>query len=195
MTNGIMKGMIMSAFSQQSARLKRPVLLAAALACLLPLSAPPPTRADAPKSSVAALKNSIVAIRSVVDGRRPTTYTITLTSTAEFPMTNSVVTLNIGGQEFINSSYAPGGSLNTLVFSLTRSQFSSLKSGAPVVVYYGADNAALPAAQWSFGALDLSLLRRVTPISPGPVKVTANKALSANKPVTAPAPLQQKGKK
>ena len=189
----------MSALFQQSARPKRPAptacrrpffpsrtfpaLLAAAFACLLPLSAALPARADAPK-------NSIVAIRSVVDGRRPATYNITVTSTAEFPMNNSVVTLSIGGQEFINSSYAPGGTLNTLVFSLTRSQFLSLKSGASVVVYYGADNAALPAAQWSFGPLDLSMLDRVTPVLPvstAPMKVLAAHSVKASQTAATPS--------
>ena len=59
------------------------------------------------------------------------------------------MTLSIGGKEFINSSYGTGGTLNTLVLSLTRSQFLSLKNGAPVVVYYVEDNAAMPAAQWT----------------------------------------------
>ncbi len=149
-----------------------PLLFPALLCCLLPLGSVPAS-ADAPQ-------NSIRSIRSVVTGGRLTTYDITVTSTAEFPMGDAVVTLSIGGKEFINSSYAPGGTLNSLVFSLTRSQFLSLKNGAPVAVYYGADNAALPAAQWNFGTLDLRLLNRGV----------------ISRPISSlPAASQQKGKK
>lgn len=129
----------------------RRVLPPALLLCLLPLGTLRPAGADAPR-------NSVRSIRTVLTDGRLTTYDITLTSSAEFPMTDSVVTLSIGGKEFINSSYVPGGTLNTLVFSLTRSQFQGLKNGAPLAVYYGQDNSALPAAQWNFGTLDLSLL-------------------------------------
>ncbi len=89
-----------------------------------------------------------------------TTYSITLTSTDDFPMTDSIVTLNIGGKEFTSSTYGPGGAMNTLVFSLTRDQFLSLKTGDKMAVYYGQDNAAIPAAQWNFGTLNLSLLNK-----------------------------------
>ena len=129
-------------------------LLPALIVCLLPLNA-------AFSAGAAIPKNSIRSIRTVHTGRI-TTYDITLTSASEFPMNDSVVTLSIGGKEFINSSYAPGGTLNTLVFSLTRSQFQSLKSGAAVVVYYGGDNAAIPAAQWNFGTLNLKMLDKGT---------------------------------
>lgn len=130
--------------------LPRRMLLPALLLCLLPCGAF--------AAGTTAPQNAIRAIQTVHTGRSVITYSITLTSTAEFPMNDSVVTLSIGGKEFINSTYAPGGTLNTLVFSLTRAQFLSLKSGAPVAVYYGQDNAALPDAQWNFGKLDLSLL-------------------------------------
>lgn len=127
--------------------IQRPALLAALALCLLPLG-----------SVSAAPTNTVNAIQTVYTSPSVTTYNITVTSTDDFPMNDSVVTLSIGGKEFINSSYGPGGTLHTLVFSLTRPQFLSLKNGDSVLVYYGADNAAISAAQWNFGTLDLSLL-------------------------------------
>lgn len=141
-------------------------LLPALLFCLLPLGGTP-AGADAPQ-------NSIVSMQTVRTGPL-TSYDIAVTSTAEFPMGNAIVTLNIGGTEFTNSHYAPGGTLNTLVFSLTHAQFLSLKNGMPVSVYYGADNAAIPAAQWQFGALNTAMLDRgvaPSPVLPSPIKVT-----------------------
>ncbi|MGI4789036.1 MAG: hypothetical protein ACRYFS_09320 [Janthinobacterium lividum] len=166
----------------------RRALLPTLLCCLLPLVTTISAGADTPK-------NSISAIRTVVTDGHLITYDITLTSTAEFPMNDSVVTLSIGGTEFINSTYAPGGTLKTLIFTLTRSQFLSLKNGAPVAVYYGEDNAAISAAQWNFGTLDLSLLDRriiTVPIPVAPIKIAA-----PIKTVTAPilhAATQRKGK-
>ena len=140
------------------------VLLPTLLLCLLPLGAASPAGADTPQ-------NSIVSLQTVHTGPL-VTYDIAVTSTAEFPMGDAIVTLNIGGTEFINSRYAPGGTLNTLVFSLTRTQFLSLKNGAAVSVYYGADNATIPAAQWQFGALNMTMLDRgITPVLPSPIKV------------------------
>lgn len=136
-------------------------LLPAALFGLLPLAA-----SAAPTNTV----QSIQTVQTRVVQPRPpksraalavaliTTYNITVTSTDDFPMTDSVVTLSIGGKEFINSSYGPGGTLKTLVFSLTRAEFQSLRTGDKIALYYGQDNAAIPAAQWGFGTLDLSRL-------------------------------------
>lgn len=154
-------------------------LLPALLFCLLPLGAAAPAGADAPQ-------NSIRSIRTVHTGRL-VTYDITVTSSAEFPMNDSVVTLSIGGKEFINSSYAPGGTLNTLVFSLTRSQFQSLKNGAPVAVYYGQDNAAIPAAQWNFGTLDMGLLDKgtISATPTRPVTTVVTPVTAAAKTMTA----------
>lgn len=139
-------------------------------------------------------QNSIRSIRTVLTGGRLTTYNITLTSSAEFPMNDAVVTLSIGGKEFINSGYGTDGTLHTLVFSLTRTEFQSLKNGASVVVYYGADNAAIPEAQWNFGTLDLGLLdqglevvtpvRSVTPVTP-PVVTTLTAAARTMATMTA----------
>lgn len=155
-------------------------LLPTLLFCLLPLGGVCPASAAPPL-------NSIRSIRTVVTGGRVITYDITLTSSAEFPMNDSVVTLSIGGKEFINSSYGTDGTLNTLVFSLTRSQFQSLKNGAPVVVYYGADNAAIPAAQWNFGTLDLGLLDQGTIITRPirPVMTVGTPVTVVGTPVTA----------
>lgn len=127
--------------------IQRPALLSAIALCLLPLG-----------SVSAAPTNIVNAIQTVHTGPSVITYDITVTSTDEFRMNDSVVTLSIGGKEFINSSYGTDGTLHTLVFSLTRTQFLSLKNGDSMFVYYGADNAAISAARWSFGTLDLSLL-------------------------------------
>ena len=157
-------------------------LLPALFFCLLSLGAACPVGAVTPV-------NSIRSIRTVRTGGRLVTYDITLTSSAEFPMNDSVVTLSIGGREFINSSYGSDGTLNTLVFSLTRSEFQSLKNGAPVVVYYGEDNAAIPAAQWNFGTLDLGLLDRGTLITlpTGPVTTIGAPVTIIGAPVTLTA--------
>lgn len=162
---------------------RRRALVPALLFCLLPLGALP--------AGAAAPQNSIVSLQTVHTGQL-ISYDIVVTSTAEFPMGDAIVTLNIGGAEFINSHYAPGGTLNTLVFSLTRAQFLSLKNGAPVAVYYGADNAAIPAAQWQFGALNTALLDKgVLLKSPAaPAKPTPLSGVKA-----AGAPAAQKGKK
>lgn len=157
---------------------RRRALLPTLLFCLLPLGAALPAGADTPQ-------NSIRSIRTVLTGGRLITYDITVTSSAEFPMNDAVVTLSIGGKEFINSSYAPGGTLNTLVFSLTRREFQSLKNGAPVAVYYGQDNAAIPAAHWNFGTLNMGLLDRNTiiaePLRPVTTAVTPAKGTTTAK--------------
>ncbi len=121
-------------------------------------------------SVIAAPTNTVSAIQTVRTGPSLITYNITVTSSDDFPMNDSVVTLSVGGKEFINSAYGPGGTLKTLVFSLTRPQFLSLKNGDPVFVYYGADNAAVSAAQWSFGTLDLSLLDKPAASTQTPAK-------------------------
>ncbi len=162
------------------------VLLPALLFCLLPLGAALPAGAAAPQ-------NTIVSLQTVHTGRL-ITYDVTVTSTAEFPMGDAIVTLNVGGTEFSNSRYVPGGTLNTLVFSLTRAQFLSLKNGAPVSVYYGADNAAIPAAQWQFGALDTAMLDRSVTLKAPPsafAKISPLAGLPAVKGHAGP----QKGQK
>lgn len=144
----------------------RRALLPAVLLGLLPLgaSAAPTntvqsivtvqTKAPQPKTP----QPKALQTRAALAVAQVTTYSITLTSTDDFPMTDSIVTLNIGGKEFTSSAYAPGGAMNTLVFSLTRAQFLSLSTGDKIALYYGQDNAAIPAAQWSFGKLDLTML-------------------------------------
>lgn len=170
---------------------RRSLLLPALLCCLLPFG-------GASSAGTAAPVNSINSIRSVLTDGRVTTYDITLTSTAEFPMNDSVVTLSIGGTEFINSSYAPGGTLKSLVFSLTRDQFLKLKNGAPVVVYYGEDSAAISAAQWNFGTLDLGILDQGVikiPVPVTPIKTPV--PVAPTKIVLTPnlhAAIKQKGK-
>jgi hypothetical protein len=191
----------MSALMGQSALTERPAkrmpawprvlpsLLLPVLLCCLPLfGAALPVGANAPQ-------NSISSIRTVVTGGRLTTYDIAVTSTAEFPMGDAVVTLCIGSKEFINSSYAPGGTLNTLVFSLTRSQFLGLKNGAPVAVYYGEDNAAIPAAQWNFGTLNLRLLDRGVIGRPILVSLVKNGTVPSLHAANIHAASPQKGKK
>lgn len=111
-----------------------------------------------PLSVSAAPTNTVNAIQTVHPRALATFYSITLTSTDDFPVTDSIVTLRIGSTEFTNSSYGPDGTLKTLVFSLTSAQFQSLSSGDKMVVYYGQDNANIPAAQWDFGTLNLSQL-------------------------------------
>ncbi len=159
--------------------ISRRALLPALALCLLPLG-----------SVFAAPTNTIQSIKTVqtrvVQIRAPqsraalavalvTTYDVTVSSTDDFPMNDSVVTLSIGGKEFINSSYGLGGTLKTLVFSLTRPQFQSLKTGDPVLVYYGQDNAALPAAQWGFGTLNLSMLDKPAASTQTIIKVKPGK--------------------
>lgn len=123
-----------------------------------------------PLSASAAPTNTVNAIQTVHTGPSVITYNVTVTSSDDFPMNDSVVTLSIGGKEFINSTYGPDGTLHTLVFSLTRLQFLSLKNGDPVLVYYGASNAAISAAQWKFGTLDLSLLDKPAASTPTSAK-------------------------
>lgn len=187
---------------------RRPALPLALLLGLAPLSAALPAGADAPQ-------NTISAIQTGVFRGRVLSYDITLTSSAEFPMGNAVVTLRIGSQEFLVSRYGTDGTLHTLVFSLTPAQFKSLHTGDPVVIYYSEDNAALPAAQWNFGALDLSQLGKppviapISPVSPAlaPVMTTAAKgvtvttaakgitAMTAKTMTAATAMIAQKGHK
>ena len=150
-----------------------------ALLCLLPLSALPAAQADTPQNTIT---NTIAALKTVRTGRL-LTYNIVVSSTAPFPMRDEVVTLSVGGREFINSSYVSGGTLNTLVFSLTAKEFAALPTGAPVRVYYGHDDAALPAAQWDFGTLDKSRLDK-GPAAP-PVAATTTAAVNAAAKTTA----------
>lgn len=97
-----------------------------------------------------ASENTVLYIQPVLS-RGPVTYSIGLYSSVEFPMRDEVATLSIGGKSFINSSYVQGGDLHTIIFSLTQSQFQSLKNGDQMVVYYGQSDASDPAAQWVFG--------------------------------------------
>lgn len=156
--------MTMTALPSRQARTlawSRALLPAAALLGLLPLAAsaaPTNTVQSIQTVQTRAVQPQAPKSRAALAVALVTTYSITVTSTDDFPMNNSVVTLNIGGKAFINSSYGPGGTLKTLVFSLTRTEFQGLKTGDPVLVYYGQDNAAIPAAQWGFGTLNLSML-------------------------------------
>lgn len=151
-------------------RVKRPLapnsaplpLLALGAFFLTAASGSGPVRADAPSGSH---PSSIRSVRTVRSGRI-ISYDITVTSTTEFPMRDELVTLDIGGQEFSNSHYLPGGDLNTLVFSLTQKQFQSLPTVAVGVIYYGKDDAALPKAQWAVGTLDKAMLDHALTASP-----------------------------
>ena len=144
-----------------SRQAKRPlawsrVLLPAVFLGLLPLSVS------------AAPTNTVNAIQTMHSSASVTFYSIAVTSTDDFPVTDSIVTLRIGSKEFTNSTYGSGGTLKTLVFNLTSAEFLSLSSGDKMVVYYGQDNASIPAAQWDFGTLDLSQLDKPTASSSSP---------------------------
>lgn len=139
----------------------RTLLPAAALLGLLPLAAiaaPTNTVQSIVTVQTRAVQTQAPKSRAALAAALVTTYSITVTSTDDFPMTDSIVTLNIGGKEFTSSAYGPGGAMNTLVFSLTLAQFQSLSNGEKIALYYGQDNATIPAAQWSFGTLDLKQL-------------------------------------
>lgn len=170
------------------------IVLGALVLAAVPVIGPAPVRADAPKSSP---RNSIRSIQTVRIGKMLTTYDITVTSTTEFPMRDEIVTLSIGGQEFNNSHYIPGGDLNTLVFSLTQKQFQSLPPGATAIIYYGRDDAALPQAQWALGTLDKNMLDRGligSPVTASPVAaspVRTGRISASNLHVAS----QRKGKK
>jgi hypothetical protein len=62
---------------------------------------------------------------------------ITLTSSRKFPMRAALPTLVIGTQRFEGSRYPADGSMSTLIFILTSSEFQALADGAPMSVDYG----------------------------------------------------------
>jgi hypothetical protein len=81
---------------------------------------------------------------------------ITLSSIDGFPFRNETLVLQIGTDPsgnpllFTGGRYA-GTSDNTIIFSLTTSQFAQLVSGAPMTVQYGTD----PASEiWDFGTFN-----------------------------------------
>ena len=169
-------------------RVSFPTALPTALLCLLPLSALPAAPA-APAATPGSAASSISALKTARSGRQ-TFYEITVTSTAEFPMRDEAVVLAIGGQEFSYSRYLPGGDMNTLVFSVTAKQFAALPSGAAATVYYGHDDAALPAARWNLGSFDKSLLDRAPVGGPagGPALTDTVKSGTVKSGATKPAP-------
>lgn len=85
---------------------------------------------------------------------------IQVDSTKEFPVRDAVVVLNIGGKEFTMSRSPEDGSLNTLIFTVSASDWASLKSGDSMAVYFGQDDVKNPEARWNFGALDKTLLNK-----------------------------------
>ena len=89
-------------------------------------------------------------------------------SSREFPIRDQVVVLRIGDKEFLRSKTPENGSLNTLIFMLTPTQFAALTDGAAMTVKYGRDKDGdagpqIEAAQsarglrWDFGKLNKAL--------------------------------------
>lgn len=121
--------------------------LAGLAACQVSTSPPPPT-----SSQNGNVVRSIRTIPSPGTGVE-----IELFSRQGFPVRDEIAVLRIGGREFLNSRYPAGGDTRTLIFTLTREDFASVKTGDDVSVQYGHDSAG---PRWSFGTLDKSLLDR-----------------------------------
>lgn len=113
-----------------------------------------PARAD-----VNVIK-SIKSVTSVPDAQRGTVagVEIEVTSTHAFPVGDEIVVLRIGGREFSLSHSPSDGSLNTLFFSLTGTDFDALRTGEPVLVYYGSYDPKNEV--WNFGNLNKGLLNQ-----------------------------------
>jgi hypothetical protein len=75
---------------------------------------------------------------------------IEIASPNQFPVRDSLLTLNVGSRYFTTSRYATAD-LHRVVFSLTAEEFASLPAGAAVIVQY----AEKPKGDvWSCGKLN-----------------------------------------
>lgn len=99
--------------------------------------------------------NRILPIEKSADGN----IEITLHGDREFPVRNELTVLRIGQKEFLSSRYRPDGKLDTLIFTLTPTEWGSIKMGARVAVYYGRSNENAP-DRWEFGTLNKRLMAK-----------------------------------
>jgi hypothetical protein len=136
--------------------------LGTGVASLAPSISPAPQSAQAAGATTATLapatplvhpqsNNTVVSIAASSFGED-----ITLSSIDGFPVRNETLVLQIGIDssgnpvQFTGGRYAGTGN-NTIIFSLTTSQFAQLVTGAPMTVQYGTD----PASEiWDFGTFN-----------------------------------------
>ena len=78
---------------------------------------------------------------------------IELKSTKEFPVRDNVIELRIGNQTFRRSRPGPDGSLNTIVFVLTRDEFVRINAADSVTVGFSHEPAG-----WNFENVDKTRL-------------------------------------
>ena len=119
---------------------------------------PSPDDLDCAEHECPPVENEIVAIRTVNGGVE-----IELSSTRPFPIRALYAVLCIGAALESPQSRHPDGSLNTIIFLLTREEFDRTRDGDPVTVQYGGCNRDLTDMRpywdlWIFGPLDKSLL-------------------------------------
>ena len=105
----------------------------------------------------AADSNTITGIAPGTLNGGPT-IEITLTSTRPFTVRDEGLLLQVGANTFTLSHSPTDGSLHTIIFALTPSQFAATKTGDPVTAYFESDAPTSPDA-WQFGKLDKSLLK------------------------------------
>jgi len=78
---------------------------------------------------------------------------IELKSTKEFPVRDAVIELRIGNQTFRRSRPAPDGSLNTIIFVLTKAEFARINTGDSLTVGFSHEPPG-----WNFGNIDKTQL-------------------------------------
>ena len=105
----------------------------------------------------AADTNGIKSITTGTLSGKPT-IEITLTSTRPFTVRDEGLLLQVGANTFTLSHSPTNGSLNTIIFALTPSQFAATNTGDPVTAYFESDAPTSPDA-WQFGKFDKSLLK------------------------------------
>jgi hypothetical protein len=103
--------------------------------------------------SAGADMNVIKSIKTTPSG-----VDIEIYSSRPFPVRALPPVLRMGSKEFMISRNPEDGSLNSLIFTLTPTEFAQVSTGDPVVVQYGAGMA--PEDRWDFPRLDKSLVNK-----------------------------------
>lgn len=99
--------------------------------------------------------NTIKSIQTAAGG----TVEIEVHSTREFPVRDEIVILRVGTQEFTSSRTPADGSLNTLIFRLTPTDWAGTKTGDSVTIFYGQDDPKDTTNRWVFSPLNKSQLK------------------------------------
>ena len=81
---------------------------------------------------------------------------IDLSSTTEFPISDELPRLRIGGQDVTLSRYADDGDSRHVIFTLTDGEFAAAQDGAALQVRYGDETATI---EWDFGNLSKGAVR------------------------------------